>query len=487
MEKIPTHPTTRRAAIRAGGIGLLGLGMNHLAQLPAMGASEEVDAIVPKGSAKNVIYIFLSGGLAQHESFDMKPNAPSEIRGEFQEISTKTPGLRISEHLPMLARRSEMWSICRSLTHSNNEHSQGHHVMLTGRSDIPTGFNPSLPQDSDWPSIAAIANSKLTTSNNLPPAIVLPDKIVHRSGRTLPGQFAGQLKGDDPFFVEASKYDPVNYGAYPTHLFHHERGSEDGSDYLFDVPSFTLPEGVDPRRMEGRLGLLNNFDAQQAHLEQLLETRQHNRYQSMATDLLFEPATKTAFNVQGAAPKLREAYGENSFGWSLLMARQLVSAGVKLVQVNLGNNECWDTHQSAFPNLRNFLLPPMDRAVSALLDDLKDRGMLDDTLIVMASEFGRTPKISTLGGGTNGPRLPGRDHWGSVQTAFFAGGGVQGGRVIGSSDKIGGYPASDPQKPEDLAATIYDALGLPNSMKWYDETDRPHFLYHGKPMAGLFS
>jgi uncharacterized protein (DUF1501 family) len=163
------------------------------------------------------------------------------------------------------------------------------------------------------------------------------------------------------------------------------------------------------------------------------------------------------------------------------MARQLVEVGVSLVQVNLGNDETWDTHQSAFPNLKNYLLPPLDRAVSALLDDLDATGQLDETLIVMGSEFGRTPKISTLPGAS----LPGRDHWGACQTVFLAGGGVRGGTVIGSSDHLGAYPASEPQKPENLAATIYEALGLPRSISWTDTTGRPHFLYHAEPIKGL--
>ncbi len=471
----------RRALIRAGGIGLLGLGANHLGLLNSLAAEPKT----PQPTAKNVIYIFLSGGLAQHESFDMKPNAPSDIRGEFREISTRTPGLRICEHLPELAKRSEMWSLCRSLTHPWNEHSQGHHIMLTGRSDIPEGFDPGKPKESDWPSIAAIANQVTAPRNNLPPAIVLPDKIRHRTGRVIPGQFAGQMgPGRDPFFLEASRYNAASYGAYPNYLFHHEYGLQDGSDFRFDVPSLTLPEGMDFRRLRDRLGLLDFLGKQQSGLEKTLETRPHDRFQAMAADLLFDERSKAAFDVHSADPKLQDAYGRNAFGWSLLLARQLVETGVRLVQVNLGNNETWDTHQSAFPNLKNFLLPPMDRAVAALLDDLQNRGMLDDTLIVMASEFGRTPKISTLGGG-NGKRLPGRDHWGAVQSVLLAGGGVQGGRVIGSSDKFGGYPASEPQKPENLAATIYEALGLPKTVKWYDPVDRPNFVYHGDPIPGL--
>jgi uncharacterized protein (DUF1501 family) len=164
------------------------------------------------------------------------------------------------------------------------------------------------------------------------------------------------------------------------------------------------------------------------------------------------------------------------------MARRLVESGVNLVQVNLGNNETWDTHGNAFPHLKDKLIPPTDRALSALLDDLADSGRLDTTLIVMAGEFGRTPKISRL---PQFYKLPGRDHWGAVQTVFFAGGGVKGGAVIGSSDKTGGYPALSPQTPENMAATIYESLGIPKSAVWTDTQDRPHGIYHGDPIAGL--
>lgn len=458
----------------------MGLGMNHLPFFQSLSAAEE-----PKetASAKNVIYIFLSGGLAQHESFDMKPDAPQEIRGEFNPIRTKTPGLHICEHLPELAKRSEMWSLCRSLTHPSNEHSHGHHMMLTGRTELPANFNPSKPQKSDWPSITALANELLPKRGNLPPAIVLPDKIKHRTGRILPGQFAGQLGAKkDPFWIEASKFDAKSYGAYPEYLFHHARGKEDGSTHSFDSPAFSLPEGLDFRRLQDRVSLLDNLNKQSAHLEQLAETQGLDRYQEMATDLLLDPTVKDAFDVHSADGKLQDKYGRNSFGWSLLLARQLVEAGVKLVQVNLGNNEAWDTHQAAFPNLKNYLLPPMDRAVSALLDDLHDRGLLDDTLVVMASEFGRTSRIFKI----PKAKLPGRDHWGAVQSIFLAGGGVQGGRVLGSSDRKGEFPGSDPQRPEDFAATIYHALGLPEKITWYDQGERPHFLYHGAPMSPLF-
>jgi hypothetical protein len=472
------HPLVpRRSLLQAGGIGLLGLGASHLTLLRGLAATPP-----PRPAARSVIYIFLSGGLSQHESFDPKPDATAEIRGEFRPIPTRTPGLRICEHLPELARRSHRWSLCRSLTHPYNEHSQGHHVMLTGRSDLPPGFDPGQPKESDHPSIAAVATQLVRPRNNLPPAIVLPDKIIHRTGRTLPGQFAGQMRREHaPFFLECSAYNPASYGAYPDYLFHHEFGAQDGSAKRFDVPSFTLPEGLDFARLRNRFELLSRLDRQQAHLDALAETHGVDRHQAMAMDLLFDPRVKGAFDVHAADPQLQDRYGRNSFGWSLLLARQLVEAGVSLIQVNLGNNEAWDTHQGIFPNLKNFLLPPMDRAVSALLDDLHDRGLLDSTLVVMASEFGRTPKISRL----SPNRLPGRDHWGGVQSVLLAGGGIQGGRVIGSSDADGAYPDSAPQKPENLAATIYEALGLPREIQWHDRVERPNNVYLGAPIPGL--
>jgi hypothetical protein len=478
------HPRfSRRALLQAGAIGLLGLGQNHLHLLRAAAAEPGVTAAPTGGRARSVIYIFLSGGLAQHESFDMKPDAPGEIRGEFKPIRTRTPGIHVCEHLPKLARRSHLWALCRSLTHSSNEHSQGHHIMLTGRSDLPAGFDARQPKDTDHPSIAAVANHVLPP-NNLPPAIVLPEKLAHRTGRVIPGQFAGYMgPRRDPFFVEASRYNPSSYGAFPEYLFHHADGAVDGSLMSFDAPSFKLPEGLDMRRVRGRLGLTAQLDAQQAHLEGAAETLKMDSYREMAVSLLSDPSVKGAFEIKDADPRLQDRYGRNSFGWSLLMARQLVEAGVRLVQVNLGNNETWDTHQAAFPNLKNHLLPPTDRAISALLDDLKERGLLDETLVVVASEFGRTPKIFKI----RGAKLPGRDHWGAVQSVLFAGGGVQGGRVIGSTDKFGGHPETDPQTPENFAATIYQALGIPREMIWHDPIQRPFPVYNGEPIHGLFT
>jgi hypothetical protein len=430
-----------------------------------------------------VIYIFLSGGLAQQDSFDLKPDAPEQVRGEFRPIETATPGIRICEHLPQLARRSHLWALVRSLTHPSNDHSAGHQIMLAGRSVLPQGFDPNTPKTSDWPSIAAIAGALTRPRNNLPPAVVLPEKLVHNTGRVIPGQFSSLLGArHEPWFLELSPFDPTAYGAYPEFEFDHQDRKRTPRRQHFQAPELTLPEGF-ATRLAGRVALLETIDQQRRGLERLGIARQYDHHRQGALSLLTDARVRRAFDVESAEPDALDRYGRNSFGWSLLMARRLVEAGVNLVQVNLGNNETWDTHGNAFPHLKDKLFPPTDRALSALLDDLHSSGLLDSTLIVMAGEFGRTPRISTL---PDAYKLPGRDHWGAVQTVFFAGGGIRGGRVVGSSDKIAGHPASDPQTPEGMGATIYRALGIPPLTAWHDEQDRPHFVYQGDPITGLF-
>jgi hypothetical protein len=479
----PLHPRFhRRYALQAGAVGLVGLGMNHLQALRAAPRVESARAPHAAGKARSAIYIFLSGGLGQHDSFDMKPDAAAEIRGEFKPIDTNTAGLQICEHLPQLAQRSHLWSLCRSLTHPLNDHSGGHHIMLTGRTPLPPGFNSSVPMPGDWPSIASIAGAVTQPRNNLPPAVALPEKLIHTSRRVIPGQFAGMMgPRHDPWFIEASPFNSQGYGAYPEYEFEHQ----DRADMLrragFQAPSLTLPEGFGKARLVNRLELLSAIDRQRADLGRFASTEQFDRYREGAISLLTDQGVREAVDVTAATPEAQERYGRNSFGWSLLMARRLVEAGVNLVQVNLGNNETWDTHGGAFPHLKDQLFPPTDKALSALLDDLNESGLLESTLIVMAGEFGRTPKVTHL----PHHKSSGRDHWGAVQTVFFAGGGVRGGTVVGSSDKIGAFPATGRQTPENMAATIYHSLGLPETVAWYDETNRPHHIYYGEPIAGL--
>lgn len=456
--------------------------MNHAAGLRSLAAPNESTP----SRHKAVIYIFLSGGLTQHESFDPKPDAPDSIRGEFGTIATKTPGLFISEHLPLLAARSDRWAVVRSLTHPYNEHSVGHHVMLTGRTETPIGFDGNKPTVHDFPSFPSVVQGVVPPVNNLPPAAVLPEKLVHVTGRTIPGQFAGQMGWQyDPWFIEASQFKDTTYvhGALPEYAFQRWDGPVKLPDYVFEAPRLELPHEVLPNRFEHRRQLLETIDQQRRGLDVAAQTREFDRLRQDAVSLLTNGGVHRALDVHHAPDADQDRYGRNSFGWSLLMARQLVEAGVSLVQVNLGNDETWDTHEKMFPNLRQYLFPPTDRAISALLDDLIARGLFDDVMIVMAGEFGRTPKVFTFPGAKS--KLPGRDHWGAVQSVFFAGGGVKGGTVIGASDKIGGYPIADPQKPENMAATIYEALGLPQTIAWKDRLQRPHQVYHGDPIPGL--
>ena len=413
------HPlVSRRTAIQAGAIGLLGLGTNHLRPLQAAGSDGESRG----GTAKSCIYIFLSGGLAQHESFDLKPEAPAEIRGEFNPISTATPGIEICEHLPGLASRSNDWGVVRSLTHPTNSHTVGHFYMLTGRSVTPPGFvGDRKPRPSDWPSIASIVGDAVTApANNLPPAIVLPERLVHWSGGVIPGAYGGLMGAHrDPFFIEASPYgNPMWRGAYPEFTFPNQskKPPQHPDDRVYQAPNLRLPVGMSRPRLGKRLELLDTIDRQRAELERAATQQAWDRERASAVSMLAEPKIRDAFDVTHADDETQQRYGRNSFGWSLLMAYRLVEAGVPLVQVNLGNNETWDTHGNAFPRFKNKLFPPTDRALCALLDNLAESGLLETTLIVMAGEFGRTPKLSTLTDSFHGP---GRDHWGAVQSVFL--------------------------------------------------------------------
>jgi hypothetical protein len=476
------HPTsTRRAALQAGSIGLLGLGINHCDALSSLAAEAPQRA----ATAKSAIYIYLSGGPSQHDTFDPKPEAPAGIRGEFAAIPTATEGVLISEHLPMLAQRSNKWALLRSLTHPENEHGAAAMVMLTGTTALPPGVVTEVkPRGTDWPSIACVAGHAVGPRNNLPPAVVLPERLKHNTGPVFGGQYAGMMgPRHHPWFIEASPFNRESFGAWPEYEFDHAKGGFRAPPRVFQAPHLSLPEGVTSGRMTQRTDLLSLVDRQRDALDRVASHERFDQFRQSAISLLTQTRVRDAFDVTNADPRLLDRYGRNSFGWSLLMARRLVEAGVRLVEVHLGNSDSWDTHVNNFVHLRNFLLPPMDRAVSGLLDDLDERGLLNETLVVMGGEFGRTPNIVDA----NKLHQPGRNHWGAVQTIFFAGGGVRGGTVAGSSDASGAYPATSPQSPEDFAATIYHALGIPATAVWKDMLDRPHAIYRGDPITALLT
>lgn len=478
-----TNPS-RRDIVRAGTIGLMGLPTVDVAAL--RGTAAEGGAELPK--PKTVIYLFLTGGPSQHDTFDMKPNGPVEYKGEFNPISTNTPGTQICEHMPLLAQRSHLWSLVRSLTHKESGHDKGTYVMLTGNTIVPPTFRSSEPQSIDLPSIAAIAGASTKRRGILPTSAILPEKIYHSNTGVYPGQFAGLLGPQhEPWLIECTDKPHAYHsysGAFPKYLFDLHKGRQsDKINWKFEVPYLSLQEGVFDKRFRDRLALLETIDKQRRHLEQSAEGATYDRIRQDAISLIGDPKVRHAFDVRKADPKTLARYGDNSFGWSLLMARRLVETGVNIVQVNMGNFGSWDLHGNNFPLLKNYLFPPTDQAVSALLDDLHESGLLESTLIVMAGEFGRTPRISNVA--PNIYKLPGRDHWAPLQSVLFAGGGVRGGQVIGSSDRDGAYPASDPQTPENVAATIYRALGIPQHATWQDAAGRPYQVYQADPIAGL--
>jgi hypothetical protein len=425
---------------------------------------------------KSVIFVFLTGGISHIDTFDMKPGAPDGIRGEFQSIATRTPGVPVCEHLPLLAQRSPLWSQVRSMTTDSSGHEPACHMMLTGRRDLPIGFSVNdSPSPNEWPTIPSVITYALRNTK-LPPSAVLPEPSVNEAGRVRPGQYAGRLGGQwEPWHIDIAAKCPLGNGACPDCFRFEGTPFEHAPKAIFDVPVLALPEGG-RSRFAGRVGLLDYIHQQQRSLERRSEVGKFDRQRQQAVSVLTDPLTSSAFNVENADDATQERYGKNKFGLSLLMAKRLVEAGVKYVQVNLGKNSSWDTHRRNFVNLKDNLLPPMDRGVSALLDDLVATGLIDDTLVIMTGEFGRTPKIN---------KDSGRDHWGPANTVIFAGGGVQGGRVLGATDHIAGEVTDFRQTPENLSATMYDALGVPREAHWIDVDGRPHAVFRGVPISGL--
>ncbi len=467
-----THPViSRRAALQAGSIGLLGLGSAELSALRSAAAAETA----PK--AKQVIFVFLTGGISHQDSFDMKPDASDTVRGEFNPVASKVPGIQICEHLPMLAARTDRFAQVRSIGTDSSGHELACHMLLTGRLDIPVGFNTrKVPNANEWPSIPSQVTYALRGNNALPPAIILPEPSVNEAARFRPGQYAGRLGPKyEAWHVDIAADCPLGNGACPQCFRFDDDHFDHAADTVFSTPTLRLPEGGS-LRLQGRVGLLDSIERQRIDLERIADVRQLDTHRQQAISVLADPKTSRAFNVENEDAATVERYGKNKFGLSTLMANRLIEAGVKLVQVNLGKNSSWDTHRRNFINLKRNLFPYFDRCVSALMDDLTDSGLIDETLVIVTGEFGRTPKIN---------KNAGRDHWGPVMTSLFFGGGVRGGHVIGATDKIAAYPIADKQTPENVAATIFDALGIPRSMIWNDFDGRPHEMYRAQPIHGL--
>ncbi|MFN0054654.1 MAG: DUF1501 domain-containing protein [Planctomycetales bacterium] len=460
---------TRRAALQAGSIGLIGL-----PQLYAWGGDGRSSPVVPD---RSVIFLFLTGGLSHQDTFDMKPLAPDTVRSEFRPIETRTPGLQICEHLPLLAEQSDRYALVRSVSTNSSGHEEACHMLLSGRLDSSPGFNvKNVPSPLEWPSMAAQVMHATRGRNNLPSAAVLPQPSINEAGEVRPGQNAGRLGPQhDAWRLNIAAPCPLGNGACP-HCFRFNNAPfHHASPTIFETPRLTLPEGGS-WRFQGRLGLLSHLEEQQRSLEAAASVNNLDRHRQQAISLLANPKVRNAFNVEQADERTLARYGKNKFGLSMLMSYRLVEAGVNLVQVNVGKNSSWDTHFGNFVNLRDNLLPYLDRAVSALLEDLFVSGLSQKTLLIMAGEFGRTPKIN---------QNAGRDHWGPTNTVLFAGAGIRGGNILGVTDKLAAYPVGERWTPENLAATIYDTLGIPRHAAWHDTDGRTYELYRASPIGGM--
>jgi hypothetical protein len=351
-------------------------------------------------------------------------------------------------------------------------------MLLTGRLDLPPGFSTvDVPNPNEWPSIPAQVTYALRGRGKLPPAAVLPEPSVNEVARVRPGQYAGRLGPQhEAWHLDIAAKCPLGNGACPDCFRFDDDHFDHAAATIFDTPMLALPDGG-PQRLTGRMGLLTEIERQQRELEHRAEIDKLDRNRRQAVSVLADPNTRKAFEVEQADPALIERYGRNKFGLSLLMATRLLDAGMRLVQVNLGKNSSWDTHRRNFLNLKDNLFPYFDRAISGLLDDLRQNGRLDETLVIVTGEFGRTPKIN---------KDAGRDHWAPVMTSLFAGGGVRGGQVIGASDDLAAYPADEPLTVENISATMFAALGVPRDQLWHDVDGRPHEMYRADPIRRLF-
>jgi hypothetical protein len=460
----PEYGFSRRGFLCAGGAGVLALGLPR-----ALSGGDSRSLVQPtspvggafaSGRAKSVLIVLLSGGPGQLDTFDMKPGAPAEIRGEFQPISTATPGLSITEHLPQLAGRSDRLTVLRSMSHPEHNHLLATHVVLTGRpTPIPRGGSDldRVQSRDDFPNYAAALDYVRPRNDGLPTGVSLPNYFIE-GPLTWPGQHAGFL---------GVRHDPWQINQDPS--------AED-----FRVESVSLPEGITAGRLTGRRELLEQLEAAESSGG---ARRSFAEQQDLAFSLLTSNRVSQAFDIHREDAAVRDRYGRHKFGQSLLLARRLVEAGVPMVQAAMGIVQTWDTHVDNWGRLKNTLLPQLDQGLSALLDDLSSRGLLDETLVVVMGEFGRTPRISTLPGQT----LPGRDHWAWVYSALFAGAGVCGGHVVGESDEIAAYPVSRSWSPADLCTTIFDALGVGHDAEVHDRVGRPYPLLNGKVIEPIYS
>jgi hypothetical protein len=467
------EPLLRRDLLRVGSLGAVGLALPDVLR-----ASPAAERKTPR--ARSCILFFLEGGPAHQDLWDMKPEAPAEVRGIFRPIDSSLAGVSVCEHLPLLARQMHRLTLVRSVHHRIVDHNAGTYYALTGRSPLVGGRLILGDEPENFPPYGSVlARLSPRSEVRVPEFVHLPD-VMSNNGRDLPGQRAGFL---------GPAFDPLVAG--------------DPSAPDYKVPGLGLPRDVPALRLSQRRTLLDQLDGAAGKPADESRWRDMETHYARAFSLLSSDETRQAFDLSRERTSLRERYGlpdrvDRSvearkfgglphLGQSMLLARRLIESGVRLVTVCTGRrfDQTWDTHRNNFALLKESILPYADRAFSALIDDLAERGMLDDTLVVAMGEFGRTPKVGQVTSGA-GADAAGRDHWPHCYSILLAGGGIKPGVVYGSSDSFAAYPKNNPVTPEDIAATVYQALGLSSETVLHDPLNRPHALALGKPIGELF-
>ncbi len=441
---------TRREVLRVGGLSALGLTLADWFRLEAAAAAP------PKGRARSVILIFNCGAPSHIDLWDPKPDAPSEVRGEFKPIPTNVDGIQVSELLPQLARHADKYAIIRSVNHEHQSHNAGMYWTIVGR---PYRVDSTLinPSRNDFPSFGTLVGwlaRREGYRGPVPPYVITPAPHCDSTVYITPGQFGGML---------GAEYDPLVVNADPNRPD-------------FKVPNLEPAAGLTIDRLRGRQQLLQALDFGLRQLENQA-MRDMDAARRKAFSLVTSPEVRRAFDLSQEPDRVRDRYGRHTWGQSHLLARRLIEAGARFVTTVNGQSIVWDTHKDNFSSLKNRLVPPMEKAFTALLEDLQDRGLLDETLVLWMGDFGRTPRINRDGG---------RDHWPQCFSVVMAGGGIRGGQVVGESDREGAFPVSRPISPADIHATVFRALGYdPHAVTYVSHDGRPFPLSDGEPIREL--
>lgn len=446
----PIGPLHRRSILKAGAAGVLGAALPGTVQASSGSAHR----------AKSVIWVHLSGGASQLDTLDPKPMAPEAIRGEFGPISTAISGVHVCEHLPRLARMLDRWTVLRTLTHGEGNHLLATHVALTGRpTPVPRGGSDldRVQSRSDFPNMASALDYIHPRNDGIPSGVSLPNYFIE-GPLTWPGQYAG--------FV-GMKHDPWQI-------------NQDPNDPNFKVDSLTLQQGVTPSRLVSRQELTSLLERERPMDGRAAGFQQQ---QELAFSLLTSAKVSKAFDINSESAETRDRYGRNKFGQSLLLSRRLAEAGVPMIQAAMGIVQTWDTHVDNWGRMKTQLLPWLDLGLEALMTDLEERGLMNDVMVVVMGEFGRTPRVSTL----PGEKIPGRDHWPFAYSGLFAGAGIRGGQVLGQTDASAAYPLSRSWTPADVCTTIYSALGIEDHAEIMDPLGRPNRLMNGEVIEQLYT